>query len=134
MADDWDGTVKAAVKILGKAGDVPKPKPILKTQIDSAGAGRKTLASAMDDLADALTALEHSVDWPRQYITHFQDKVNVFDYGLDPKNPVSAKKIAEAKKIINAWLDQKIAVINGTDTKLRDGRRRLLELKKQVAQ
>jgi len=134
MADDWDGTVKAAVKILGKAGDVPKPKPILKTPIDSAVAGRKTLAAAMDDLADALTALEHSVDWPRQYITHFQDKVNVFDYGLDPKNPVSAKKIAEAKKIINAWLDQKIAVINGTDTKLRDGRRRLLELKKQVAQ
>jgi len=134
MADDWDGTVKAAVKILGKAGEVPKPKPLLKTQIDSAVAGRKTLASAMDDLADGLTSLEHSVDWPRQYITHFQDKVNVFDYGLDPKNPVSAKKIAEAKKIINAWLDQKIAVINETDAKLRDGRRRLLELKKQVAQ
>jgi hypothetical protein len=134
MADDWDGTVKAALKVLGKDGDVPKPKPILKTQLDSEVAGRKALASAMDDLADALTALEHSVDWPRQYITHFQDKVNVFDYGLDPKNPVSAKKIAEAKKIINAWLDQKIAVINGTDTKLRDGRRHLLELKKQVAQ
>jgi hypothetical protein len=134
MADDWDGTVKAAVKILGKAGEVPKPKPLLKTQLDSAVAGRKTLATAMDDLADALTALEHSVDWPRQYITHFQDKVDVFNYGLDPKDPVSAKKIAEAKKIINTWLDQKIAVINGTDTKLRDGRRHLLELKKQVAQ
>jgi hypothetical protein len=134
MADDWDGAVKAAVKILGKAGDVPKPKPILKTELDSAVAGRKALASAMDDLVDALTSLEHSVDWPRQYITHFQDKVNVFDYGLDPKDPVAAKKIAEARKIINTWLDQKIAVINRTDAKLRDGRRHLLELKKQVAQ
>ena len=134
MADDWDGTVKAALKILGKAGDVPKPKPVLKTHLDSAVTARKALASTMDDLADTLTELEHSVDWPRQYITHFQDKVNVFDYGLDPKDPASAKKIAEAKKIINAWLDQKVAEINATDAKLRDGRRRLLELKKQVTQ
>ena|SRR5277367_1501666 len=134
MADDWDGTVKAALKILGKSGDVPKPKPLLKTELDAAVADRKNVASAMDALADSLTALEHSVDWPRQYITHFQDKVEVFNYGLDPKNPASAKKIAEAKKIINAWLDKKIAEIDGTDTKLRDGRRRLLELKKQVAQ
>jgi hypothetical protein len=133
MADDWDGTVKAALKILGKAGDVPKPKPTLKTHLDSAVTGHKDLASAMDDLSDVLTDLEHRVDWPRQYITHFQDKVDVFDYGLDPKDPASAKKIAEAKKIINAWLNKKIAEIDANDAKLRDGRKRVLELKRQVA-
>jgi hypothetical protein len=134
MADDWDGAVKAALKILGKSGDVPKPKPILKTYTDAATAGRKDLTSAIDEFADVLTRVEHSVDWPRQYITSFQDKVDRYDFGLDPNNPASAKKIAEAKKMINAWLDKKIAEIDATASKLRDGRKRVLELKRQVTQ
>jgi len=134
MADDWDGAVKAALKVLGKSGDVPKPKANLKSYTDAAAAGRKDLSSAIDDLADVLTNVEHRVDWPRQYLTDFQDKVDRFNYGLDPNNPASAKKIAEAKKIINTWLDKKIAEIDGIATRLRDGRKRVFELKRQVAQ
>ncbi len=100
MPFDWDKTKAAALKILGKDGDVPDPPPALIKSVDEVSKAITGFNSAREDLEKTILTMENANDGVKNVLKQFSASLAKSDLGLDPKNKDDAKKIAQARKIL----------------------------------
>ena len=100
MPFEWDKTKAAALKILGKDGDVPDPPANLLKAVDSVKSTDDNFNKGREDLEAKILAMQNANDATKNSLKQFQASLTKSDYGLDPKNKDDAKKIEQARKII----------------------------------
>ncbi len=114
---DWNDAKAQAQKILGKEGELPKPRTDIETVMNAAN-------KAIAELGTACKAFESKVDGVEDSLSKVKNAANQYDsmisgatFGLDPKKPDQKKQIADAQKILSASL-QKVATAADGFTKV----------------
>jgi len=92
MADDWNSAVKAAMKILGDKGKIPK----LNSAIPKADAADKKsyddFKKTRDELKAKLLATQNTGEALNDAMMQYQDEIDEDDLGLDPKIRTTRRK------------------------------------------
>jgi hypothetical protein len=128
MADDWDGAVKDAMKILGEKGKIPKiPGNISKT-MNASDKAYEDFKKIRDELKAKVLALQNADSARKDSISQYQDEIDEDDLGLDPKNKDDAKKIADARKILSSALQDKMDIDDQNIKNLKELDKHLMSL------
>ena len=105
MIDGWDKAQKAALKILGDDGKIPKPKATLD-KADAAGVKAwEAVCKAREQLEDLIEKLLDTDSACVNALEDFRDTIDSDDLGLDPKNKDDAKKLKDAKATLFECID-----------------------------
>ncbi len=108
MSENWDKTVAAAMKILGDKGKVPPMSSALSSGIDAGRKVAKETAKAASELQAKVVELQKSVGDVLRAAQQFQTAIDKDNLGLDPKNADDAKKIKQARAVIDRYFDTAI--------------------------
>ena len=126
--DDWNNVVKAAMKVLGDGGKIPKLNPA----IEKAGtADQKTydeFKKVRDELKKKVLATQDSGEALKDAIEQYQDDINENDLGLNAKDKDDAKKIAAARKILSDRLQESIDLQEENGKNLRELDKHLMSI------
>ncbi len=129
MADEWDAAVKAAQKILGDNGKIPKISPAIAK---AAAADHKSYAEfkkVREELKVKLLATQDTSAIWKDALEQFQDEIDEDNLGLDPKkNKDDAQKIVAARKVLSAPIQGGIDTIDKDIKNLRELDRHLMNL------
>lgn len=128
MADSWDSVSKAAMKILGEKGKIPKISPGIAKARAADDKSFEAFDKAREELKAKLLATQNTREAVKDGISQFQDEIDESDLGLDPKSKDDAKKIAEARKILSDWLGQQIEVCEDDFKNLKELDKHLMSL------
>lgn len=128
MAKTWDSAVKDATKILGEKGKVPKLAPAITKSLTAFDKAYEAFDKARQDLKAKLLAMQAASDATKDAYVQFQDEIEESDLGLDPKNKDDVKKIADAQKILSAWVQQNVDTSTQNYKNLRELDRHLMSL------
>jgi len=115
MPDNWDKTVAAAMKILGDKGKIPPMTGAMNGQMDKGQKSIDDVSKAVSDLQAKLVDMEKACGDVIKAGQDFKSTIDKDDLGLDPKNPDDAKKIKQARALLDAYLDKGS---KGTNTSL----------------
>src|SRR3954469_11748733 len=105
MADSWDTTKAAALKVLGKQAKIPEPKAMTKAYADLQKASA-AFDKSREDLEDKLVTLQNADSAIGNVYKQFGTLIEKADFGLDAKSKEDTKKIEEAKKILGGYVDK----------------------------
>lgn len=126
--DDWNNVVKAAMKVLGDKGKIPKVNPA----IEKAGkADEKTyeeFKKGRDELKKKLLATQDFREALKDALEQYQDDISENDLGLNAKDKDDAKKIAAARKILSDFVQEQIDVQETNGKNLRELDKHLMSL------
>ena len=100
MPFEWAKTKAAALKILGKDGDVPDPPPEMEKALADIYKAIEDFNSAREVLEKKILVNENANDGVKNVLKQFKAKLEKNDLGLDPKGKEDAKKILQARKIL----------------------------------
>jgi hypothetical protein len=128
MAKTWDSAVKDATKILGEKGKVPKLAPAITKSLTAFDKAYEAFDKARQDLKAKLLAMQAASDATKDAYVQFQDEIEESDLGLDSKNKDDVKKIADAQKILSAWVQQNVDTSTQNYKNLRELDRHLMSL------
>ena len=97
---EWDKTKAAAMKILGKDGDVPDPPASVQKALDDFSKAYESFKKTSADIEKDILALENANDGIKNALKQFEATFAKSDLGLDSKKKEDVKKIAQAHKIL----------------------------------
>src|SRR5580658_8029606 len=100
MSAEWDKAKAAALKILGKDGDVPDMPAAVDKAGEAIGKANDEFDKARDDVESKLLAVQNANDAVKNGLKQFLAKIEKSDLGLDSKKKEDLKKIQQAKKIL----------------------------------
>ncbi len=100
MPFDWDKTQAAAMKILGKDGEVPDAPANLEKSIADVIKLLEAFDKSREDLEAKITDVENANDAVNNILKKLSAQVEKSDLGLDPKKKDDLKKIQQARKIL----------------------------------
>ncbi len=92
--------VAAAKKVLGKEGELPKPKVDLNKIGDEFAKAYQSFKSALDELEKQLVEFVTAGEKVKAATKQYANICDGDDFGLDAKNADNKKKIADATKIM----------------------------------
>lgn len=115
MPENWDKTVAAAMKILGDKGKIPPMPTALTSGIESGKKANKETAKAVSELQSKLAELQKSLGDVLRAGQQFQAAIDKDNLGLDPKNADEAKKIKQARALLDGYFDK---ALKATDSGL----------------
>ena len=105
MPENWDKAVAAAMKILGDKGKVPPMPNTLTSGIDKGQKSGGETAKAASDLQTKLVDVQKSLGDVMKLAQQFKATIDKDPLGLDPKTADDAKKIKEARALLDAYFD-----------------------------
>jgi hypothetical protein len=105
MPENWDKTVAAAMKILGDKGKVPPMPNTLTSGIEKGQKTNKEAAKAASDLQSKVVEVQKSLGDVLRAAQQFQATIDKDNLGLDPKNSDEAKKIKQARGLLDGYFD-----------------------------
>ncbi len=118
MADTWESSKAAAMKILGKDAKIPEPKvDVNKLSADYMKAS-KAFDKARDDLDAKVLDLKNANDGIGNYAKMMMNQIDKADFGLDEKNKDDAKKIDQAQKILSDFVKSRQDIFTKNDSDL----------------
>ena len=110
---EWDIAKAAALKILGKDGEVPDMPGLVQTAADNLGKADQAFDEAREDCEAKLLAVQNANDAVRNALQQFQGKIEKSDFKLDSKNKDNVKKIQQAQKLLTDRLNAAIKQVQG---------------------
>ena len=130
MADGWASQKEAALKILGKDGQVPDipshVPPAVKQMLKAWG----EFDQSREACEAAVLALQNNSDAVRNALKQFATKIEKSDFNLNPKDKDDLKKIEEARKLLMGTLDEAVTFYNDHDKMLDEVNKHLSQLEK----
>ena len=99
--DDWNNVVKAAMKILGEKGKIPKLNPAITKASTANGKSYDEFSTTRELLKKKLLALQDASDALKDAIEQYQDDIDESDLGLNGRDKDDVKKIQAARKILS---------------------------------
>jgi hypothetical protein len=108
--DDWNNVVKAAMKILGEKGKIPKLNPAIAKSSTANDKAYDEFSTTRELLKKKLLALQDAGDALKDAIEQYQDDIDESDLGLDSRDKDDVKKIQAARKILSDRLQESIDV------------------------
>lgn len=100
MPFDWDKTQAAAMKILGRDGDIPDAPANIEKSIADVQKLLDVVDKSREDLESKITDVENANDAVNNLLKKLHAQVEKSDLGLDPKKKEDLKKIQQARKIL----------------------------------
>ena len=100
MSAEWDKTVAAAQKILGKDGKVPDMPANVQKSADAMGKTNEEFDKSREEVEGKLVELQNANDAVKNGLKQFLAKIEKDDLGLDPKKKDDLKKIQQARKML----------------------------------
>jgi len=126
----WDIAKAAALKILGKDGEVPDMPDIVQTAADNMGKASDAFDKCREDCEAKLLALQNANDAVRNSLKQFQAKIDASDFKLDSKNKDDLKKIQQARKLLSDRLSSATKHYTDDDKMLDEVDKHLIQLGK----
>jgi hypothetical protein len=105
MPENWDKTVAAAMKILGEKGKIPPMPAALTSGIEKGHKSSREATKAASDLQAKLVDLQKSIGDVIRAGQQFQAAIDKDTLGMDPKNPDDAKKLKQARALLDGYFD-----------------------------
>ena len=128
MADTWEGVSKAAMKILGDKGKIPKISSAIPKAAAADDKSYDEFNKSRNDLKAKLLATQTAGEARKDAVIQFQDEIEEDNLGLDPKDKEDAKKIASARKILMDFLQDRIDIGNDNFKNLRELDKHLMSI------
>ena len=126
--DDWNNAVKAAMKILGDKGKIPKINPAITKAGTADAKTYDEFKKGREELKKKVLASQDSGEALKDAIEQYQDEINEDDLGLDPRDKDDAKKIAAARKILSDRLQDSIDVAETNSKNMRELDKHLINI------
>ena len=104
MIEDWARTKADATKLLGKEGELPSERADINDAMVEADKTLTVLRKTRDTLESNCVAYQNGADKVMNAAQAYLTICSRSDFGLDPKNPEQAKKIASVKKAVDGFL------------------------------
>jgi septal ring factor EnvC (AmiA/AmiB activator) len=120
--------VKAAMKVLGDKGKIPKFSPAIPKAGTADEKTYEEFKKVRDELKKKLLATQDSGEALKDAIEQYQDDINENDLGLNARDKDDAKKIAAARKILSDRLQESIDLQETNGKNLRELDRHLMSL------
>ncbi|MDE2004920.1 MAG: hypothetical protein KGI51_00020 [Rhodospirillales bacterium] len=106
--DSWDSVVRAAQKILGDKGKIPKIPPAIDKAREASQKTWDEFSKHREELKKKLLAVRDADEAWKDAVEQYQDEIDESDFGLDPKDKDDAKKITAAQKLLSGRLQQTV--------------------------
>lgn len=130
MSSSWEATKAAAMKILGKGGEIPDPKGSFSKSSAELQKAFEAFYKSRSDLEEKLLDVENANAAGKNVLRQFGEKIDKSTLGLDPRDKEEAKKIEQARKLLLDFVDGATAVLDDNDSKLDELDKHLVSLSK----
>jgi len=111
MAETFESAKAKALKILGKDATIPSNKAMVKTAGDLFAAFA-AYQKAQQDMEAKILAMQKALASHKLTIKQLGEKLDDDDFGLNAKDKEDAKKLKEAHDIFDAWVAEKMTIID----------------------
>jgi len=126
--DDWNNVVKAAMKILGDKGKIPKINPAIAKAGTASEKAYDEFKKGREDLKKKLLASQDADQAVKDAVEQYQDTINEDDLGLNSRDKDDAKQIAAARKILSDRLQESIDIQEENVKNLRELDKHLINI------
>lgn len=126
----WKATRAAAMKILGKKGQVPDLAPAITKGIDKVFEGAQAFADATEQYGDALRELEDANSALEHALEDFTNVVNNTDFSMDADAHGNQTLIGKARSAILAVLANQTAALEKSNKDLEEADKHLIQMGK----
>ena len=112
MAATWEQTKAAAQNILGKDGKIPAPKANLDKFITDWVKLDKEYRASVDVLQAKILAMQTGNSAAKLAFKQYSEQISKSDFDLDAKDGDNSKKIQQAQKLLDDFLDAKMDILD----------------------
>ena len=124
----WDNAVKAAMKILGDKGKIPKVNPAIAKARTVDEKAFDEFSKVRDELKKKVLASRDAQQLAKDAIEQYQDEIVESNLGLNARDKEDLKKIQEARKVLSDALQDSIDIADSNLKNLRELDKHLMSL------